>query len=62
MLAKPSQHVPIYLEYFPSYMMLKCKNSYFTTFFFVSLLGTPCDNHVKCYIDEKVNWERTDTE
>ena len=29
MLAKPSQHVPMYLEYFPSYMMLKCKNSYF---------------------------------
>jgi len=62
MLAKPSQHVPIYLEYFPSYMMLKCKNSYFYHIFFVSLLGTPCDNNVKCYIDEKVNWERTDTE
>ena len=32
-LWNPSQHVPIYLEYFPSYMMLKwmrkCKNSYF---------------------------------
>ena len=32
-LPNPSQHVPIYLEYFPSYMMLKwmrkCKNSYF---------------------------------
>ena len=32
-LPNPSQHVPIYLGYFPSYMMLKwmhkCKNSYF---------------------------------
>ena len=39
MLAKPSQHVPIYLEYFPSYMMLKwmckCKKiTIFTTFLF----------------------------
>ena len=31
------------------------KNNYFYHIF-------PCGNHVKCYIDEKVNWERMDTE
>jgi len=28
-LSNPSQHVPIYLQWFPSYTMLKSKNRYF---------------------------------
>jgi len=43
-LSNPSQHVPIYLEYFPSYTMLKSmhksKNRYFYHIF-VSPGGTP---------------------
>ena len=42
-LPNPSQHVPIYVQQFPNYTMLKSmrktKNRYFTTFLFP--LGTP---------------------
>ena len=42
-LSKPSQHVPIYLQQFPSYTMFKSmrksKHRYFTTFWLP--LGTP---------------------
>ena len=42
-LPNPSQHVPIYVEYFPSYTIItsmrKSKNRYFTTFWFP--LGAP---------------------
>jgi len=51
----------MYLSILNTFRVIWClsvKIAIFTTFF-VSLLGTPCDNHVKCYIDEKVNWERT---
>ena len=51
----PSQHVPIYLEQFPSYTMVKSmrksKNRFFTTFLFP--LGTPWGNHAKCCMDGK---------
>jgi len=58
----------MYISILNTFRVIRClsecvsvKIAIFTTFF-VSPLGTPCDNHVKCYIDEKVNWERTDTE
>jgi len=55
-LPKPSQHVPIYLEYFPSYTMLKSmrksKNCYFLPHF-GSPWRRPCGNLAKCCMDGK---------
>ena len=56
MLAKPSQHIPIYIQYFPSYTMLKSmlqsKNHYFYHIFCFPW-GRPWGNHAKCCIDGK---------
>jgi len=53
-LPNPSQHVPIYLEYFPSYTMLKSirksKNRYFLPHFGFPW-GRPWGNHAKCCMD-----------
>ena len=55
-LLNPSQHVPIYLEQFPSYSNRKCKNRRFhvlqPTFLF-PLWRRPCDYHAICSMDEK---------
>ena len=55
-LPKPSQHVPIYLQQFLSYTMLKSmrkskKIAIFTTFLFP--LERPWGNHAKCCMDGK---------
>ena len=53
-LPNPSQHVPIYLEYYLIWYLIECvsvKIAIFTTFLFPWRL--PCGNHVKCHIDEK---------
>jgi len=52
-LPNPSQHVPIYLEQFPSYSNRKCKKSQFSrtaAYIFVSLgdVRRPCDYHAIC--------------
>ena len=49
MLANPSQHIPIYLQYFPSYTML----IFFTTFWFP--LGTPLGQSCKMLYGWKEN-------
>jgi len=55
-LPNPSQHVPIYIQHFPSYTMLKSmrksKNRYFYHIF-VSPGGRPWGNHAKCCMDGK---------
>ena len=55
-LPNPSQHVPIYLQYFPSYTMLKSmrksKNRYFLPHFCLPW-GRPWGNHAKCCRDGK---------
>jgi len=54
-LPNPSQHVPIYLQLFPSYTMFKSmcksKNCYF--YHIMVSLGTPWGNHAKRCINEK---------
>ena len=53
-LRNPSQHVPIYLQQFPSYTMLKSmhksKNRYFLPHFGFPW-GRPWGNHAKCCMD-----------
>jgi len=55
-LPNASPHVPIYLEYFPSYTMLnwmrKSKNPYFYHIFGLPW-GCPCGSHAKCCMDGK---------
>ena len=55
-LPNSSQHISIYLEYFPSYTMLKSmrkfKNRYFLPRFGFPL-GRPWCNHAKCCMDGK---------
>ena len=55
-LPNSSQHVPIYLQQFPSYSMLKSmrksKNLFFTTFLFF-FLGRPWGNHAICCMVER---------
>jgi len=50
-LPKRSQHVPIYLQKFPSYTMQCQKIAIFTTFLFH--LETPLCHHAKCCMDGK---------
>ena len=53
---QPSQHVPIYLEYFPSYTMLTSMRTSKNCFFYhilVSLGGRPWGNHAKCCMHGK---------
>jgi len=55
-LPNPTQHVPIYLEQFPSYPNRNCKKSQFSrtaAHIFVSLETRPCDYHAKCCMDGK---------
>ena len=59
-LPNPSQHVPIYIQLFLSYMMLRSmrvqKSLFFTTFLFTTFLFFFCDcwgNHAKCCMDGK---------
>ena len=55
-LPNPSQHVPIYLQQFPSYSNRKCKKSPFlrtATYIFVSPWRRPCDYHAICCMDGK---------
>ena len=55
-LPNPSQHVPIYLQQFPSYTILKSmrksKNRYFLQHFCFHW-GRPWGNHTKCCMDGK---------
>jgi len=54
-LPNPSQHVPIYLQWFPNYTMLKSmrksKNQFLPHFCFP--WGRPWGNHAKCCMDGK---------
>ena len=55
-LSNPSQHVPIYLQQFPSYSNHNCKISSFLrtqTFIFCLPWGRPCGNHAKRCMNEK---------
>jgi len=52
-LPNPSQHVPIYLQYCPSYTMLKSMRKYKNRYFlphFRFLWGRPWGNQAKCCI------------
>jgi len=50
----PSQHVPIYLQHFPSYSNRKCKKlPIYPAFFFCLPWGRPCGNHAKRCMNEK---------
>jgi len=54
-LSNPSQHIPIYLQQFPSYSNCKCKKSPFSRMaahIFVSP-GDACDYHAICCTDGK---------
>ena len=51
-----SQHVPVYLQQFPSYSNHNCKKSPFLrtpAFIFCLPWGRPCGNHAKRCINEK---------
>ena len=55
-LPNPSQHVPIYLQQFPSYSNHNCKKPSFLrtpAFIFCLPWGRPCGNHAKRCINEK---------
>jgi len=55
-LPKPSQHVPIYLEQFPSYSNRKCKKIAVFTYrspHFCFPWRRPCDYHAICCMDGK---------
>jgi len=55
-LRNASQHVPVYLQQFPSYSNHNCKKSPFLrtpAFIFCLPWGRPCSNHVKRCMSEK---------
>jgi len=53
-LSNASQHVPIYLQPFPSNSSRKFKRSHFSTFLqFLPPWVRPWDNRGKCYMDRK---------
>ena len=59
-LQNASQHVPVYLQRFPSYSNHNCKKSPFLrtpAFIFCLPLGRPCGNHEKrCINEKKIQW------
>ena len=55
-LPNPSQHLPIYLQQFPSYSNRKCKKIAVFTYrspHFCFPWGRPWGNHAKCCMDRK---------
>ena len=56
-LQKASQHVPVYLQQFPSYSNHNCKKIVIFTYpgfsFFCLPWGRPCGNHAKRCMNEK---------